>query len=163
MEKTILMKLELCAPLFYSEIISSPEGFTESRRLLGIAEKIRENEEILLCFKLNPQECYYIEPDRSKFLGKTLFIGKKIHLPEPLSSAGNEAILPAGSYLFVQSRGDRPLDREEWLDMAIEQQKDGLWERNKPGDLLYIRYLYEDGAIVTQVFRPCVLCEQAKV
>jgi hypothetical protein len=38
--------------------------------------------------------------------------------------------------------------------MAIEQQKDGLWEQLRLGNHLYIRYLFEDGSPVTQVFRP---------
>jgi hypothetical protein len=38
--------------------------------------------------------------------------------------------------------------------MAIEQQKDGLWERLKPGNRLYLRILSEDGSPVTQLFRP---------
>jgi hypothetical protein len=46
------------------------------------------------------------------------------------------------------------LNREEWLDMALEQQKDGLWERYKPENRLYVRYLFEDGCPVTQLFRP---------
>ena len=95
-------------------------------------------EEVLLCFQVNPAESRSIEPDREKFLGDLL----------------KEIILPAGKYLFVQCRTAAALGQEEWLDMAIEQQKDGLWERHKPGDLLYIRHLYEDGAFVTQIFRP---------
>ena len=183
MEKTILMKLELCAPLFYTKINHSPEDPVRSRGCAKgmdcgteiadgmdygarIAECMGKSEEIILCFVLNSQESNNIEPNRSKFLEKMLFIGKKepssatspcrrLTPPrEPFSNAEKEPVLPAGRYLFAQNRGDRPLDREEWLDMAIEQQKDGLWERNKPGNLLYVRYLFEDGAYATQVFRP---------
>jgi len=66
----------------------------------------------------------------------------------------NEVVsLPSGNYLFVQYRGSLLLKQDEWLDMAIEQQKDGLWERHKPGNLLFVRYLHEDGEYVTQLFR----------
>jgi hypothetical protein len=46
------------------------------------------------------------------------------------------------------------LEPAEWLDMAIEQQKDGLWERHKPESRLYLRFLFEDGRYVTQLLRP---------
>jgi len=55
-------------------------------------------------------------------------------------------------YLFAQRRGT--LDRGECIGMAIEQQKDGMWERLWLTDRLYIRYLFEDGNFVTQIFRP---------
>ena len=64
-----------------------------------------------------------------------------------------EVTLPQGQYLLVQQRSAQPKSRSEWLEMAIEQQKDGLWERNKLGTLLYVRYLFEDEQFVTQVFR----------
>jgi hypothetical protein len=76
------------------------------------------------------------------------FIGQKVDTNDAATVS-----LPLGKYLFVQCRAETPLNREEWLDMAIEQQKDGLWERHKLGNLLYVRYLYEDGKFVTQVFR----------
>jgi hypothetical protein len=45
--------------------------------------------------------------------------------------------------------------REECLQLAIKQQKDGLWEKHRLESRLYIRRLFEDGSTVTQVFRPC--------
>jgi hypothetical protein len=56
----------------------------------------------------------------------------------------------------MQKRSNEILNQTDWLDMAIEQQKDGLWERNKLGDLLFVRFLYEDNAVVTQIFRVVV-------
>jgi hypothetical protein len=64
--------------------------------------------------------------------------------------------LPAGQYLLVQQR--KFLGREECIHLAVEQQKDGLWERFVPENRLYIRYLIEDGSPVTQLFRPCRAC-----
>ena len=86
-----------------------------------------------------------------------MFIGQK--LPESQNGGIDEkerndtVLLPQGKYLFTQCRSEAVLSRDEWLDLAIEQQKDGLWERNKLLDLLYIRFLFEDGSFVTQVFR----------
>ena len=158
-----MVKLELRAPLFYSK--DPAQKHKEHREM---REEIKENEEILLCFKLNHQESRSIEPDREHFLEDLTFIGRKnnnpspacasepsIPLHEPFPNKDNkDVVLPEGSYLFVQCRKDVPLDRDQWLDMAIEQQKDGLWERHKPLNLLYVRFLFEDGAFVTQVFRP---------
>jgi hypothetical protein len=39
--------------------------------------------------------------------------------------------------------------------MAIEVQKDGLWERLEPDSRIYLRFLTEEGRELTQVFRPC--------
>jgi hypothetical protein len=60
--------------------------------------------------------------------------------------------LPRGSYLFAQERGT--LNREEMLALVIDMQKDGLWERLRLGGHLYLRHVYGDHGIVTQIFRP---------
>jgi hypothetical protein len=54
--------------------------------------------------------------------------------------------------VFAQERAF--LGREEVIQMAAEIQKDGLWERLRLENRFYVRYLYEDGGVVTQVFRP---------
>ena len=59
--------------------------------------------------------------------------------------------LPAGNYLFAQKR--ESLDRESVINMAVEIQQEGLWQRLKPGRRLYLRRLFEDGSEVTQLFR----------
>jgi hypothetical protein len=139
-----MMRLELRTPLFYSKIEELPS-------------LIPKNSEFLLCFNVNPLQSNNFEPDSNTFLENLAYIGEKSTSNPPCEIIRNDAenvvILPAGCYLFSQHRGDAALNKEEWLDMAIEQQKDGLWERHKPGNLLYVRYLHEDGAIVTQVFR----------
>ena len=127
-----------------------------------IYQNFPKNEEILLCYKLNPSQSRNIEPDRENFLDSLLFIGQKPEensLDEANTDTGScavntEAVLPAGNYLFTQCRSEQTLNKDEWLDIAIEQQKDCLWERQKPGDFIYIRFLYEDNAYVTQIFRP---------
>jgi len=140
MEYTPLMNLDLRAPLVFPKID-------------GLLSEIRENEEILLCYELNPAQSRSIEPNRELLLGSLVFAGRKTndfcHFQE------GTVELPSGNYLFTQSRGVQisSLNADEWLDMALEQQKDGLWERYKPGNRLFVRFLYEDGSPVTQLFR----------
>jgi hypothetical protein len=146
MEQTPLTLLNLCTPLLYNK------SEFQAPSLLK-----HENEEILLCYEVNSVQGSSIEPDRDYFLGRLLFIGQK--LPESQKSGTDETerndtvSLPQGNYLFTQCRSEAVLSRDEWLDLAIEQQKDGLWEQNKLLNLLYIRFLFEDGSFVTQVFR----------
>jgi hypothetical protein len=146
METLPLIKLDLCSPLVYARTGFAPENFTHEHGGMNI--EVRENEEFLFCYELNIVQSRSIEPDRGQFAGKLLFSGEKQE-----ESMGESVVLPVGQYLFMQKRGKYALNQEEWLEMAIEQQKDGLWERHKLQNLLYVRYLFEDGAVVTQVFR----------
>jgi hypothetical protein len=142
MEHTPLTLLNLCTPLQY----------VKSERQ---AASILKNEEMLFCYEVNSVQGGSIEPDRNRFLGKLLFIGEKsMKTPSGDGEKAKELVsLPQGDYLFMQRRSGAVLTCDEWLDLAIEQQKDALWERNKPLNLLYVRFLFEDGAFVTQVFR----------
>jgi hypothetical protein len=144
MEESSLMKLDLRAPLYYTPAADLPPVFDE-------------NEEFLLCFALDPVQSRSIEPERGCLLGSLLFCGRKTRYCASSStnsgdSAAQRVTLPAGTYLFIQRRS--VLNQEEWLDLAIEQQKDGLWARYKPENRLYIRHLFEDGGPVTQLLRP---------
>jgi len=132
-----MMNLELRAPLAYEKSSKFTADF-------------KENEEYLICYELDAAQAESIEPKRELLLGEEVFIGKRID-----NSPGQDketVVLSAGLYLFSQFDG--LLNGEEWLDMAVEQQKDGLWERNLLKNELYIRFLHEDGRIVTQLFRP---------
>ncbi|MCL2441612.1 MAG: hypothetical protein FWD14_07705 [Treponema sp.] len=151
MKKTSLVCLDLRTPITYIE------GLSQGRNTEGTG-KI---EEMLFCYELNPLEIRKIDPDKERFLGTQIFVGHKTNQEAhdsfcelPLCEPKNEVSLPIGRYLFMQIRADAVLNREEWLDLAIEQQKDGLWERHKPANILFVRFLHEDGAFVTQVFRP---------
>jgi len=142
MEKTSIIKLNIHGPLVYNKIDN----------LLPV---LTENDEFLLCFDLDPVQSHNIEPRPELLLGSHVFSGKKGGLD---ASQAQKVILPTGMYLFVQCRNpDSVFNREKWFNMAIEQQKDGLWEGYKPASRLYVRFLYEDGAFVTQVLRP-ILC-----
>jgi hypothetical protein len=94
--------------------------------------------ESLFCFELEPSESVKFEPDPARLLG-------------PPINAENP-VLPAGLYMFSQMR--KRLRNDEVLEMAVEIQKEALWQRLLPEPRLYLRYLYEDGRDVTQVFRP---------
>ena len=135
MEESSLVRLDLRAPLWYAEAPGlEPFAYT-TEALCG---------EELFCFEIDPAQGRTIEPDRDRFLGALVFAGR---------DGGAETVrLPAGLYLFTQQR--TALGREECTDLAIEQQKDGLWERLRPENRLYVRYLFEDGRAVTQLFRP---------
>jgi hypothetical protein len=135
MDTTSAVRLHLLAPLVYAET-PEPAPFAAA----GEGER-------LLCFDLDPVQRVSIEPDRNRLLGNLIRAGRT-----PGGGTARSFTLPAGAYLFVQRR--QVLDREGCVDLAIEQQKDGLWERLQPGSILYVRYLFEDGKAVTQLFRP---------
>jgi hypothetical protein len=141
-------RLELRAPLLY----------TRSPDLVPFGPEA--DRERLFCFALDETQGKSIEPDPAAFLGPLLAAGY-----EPSAATANAAEtgsretleLPRGHYLFAQERRtppNGPPGRDEVISMAIEVQKDGLWERLSLEGRLYLRYLYEDGSIVTQVFRP---------
>jgi hypothetical protein len=150
MENEGANRLELRAPLRYVRDLSPvPWGSG------GDPGKYRER---LFCFAIDETQAQSIEPDPAAFLGPLIAGGYEA---AARSAEGQETIeLPQGHYLFAQERrawssGPPPsFERDEVVLMAIEVQKDGLWERLTLEGRLYLRYLYEDGAMVAQVFRP---------
>jgi len=122
--------LTLLSPLYYT----SAEGdrFTKSDPF----SYRKEDGEKLYCFQLNENEYCSFEPNKETLLGPLVF----------------SQVLPAGNYLFAQKR--EILSRDEIIDMAVEIQAEGLWQRLKPGKTLYLRYLFEDSSAVTQLYRP---------
>jgi hypothetical protein len=162
MDESTLIHLDLRAPL----VFTGAPGMAPF--LCAAAEKGRgagppghtpkggasAGSECLFCFELDPAQARSIEPDRELLLGALLFAGVTENPSAAQAADTDDAVtLPAGLYLFVQAR--EALDRDACLDMAIEQQKDGLWERHELKPMLYVRYLFEDEKPVTQLFRPC--------
>jgi len=137
MEESPLVRLDLRAPLEYEEA-PGLAPFTSP----PVADTAPE---LLFCFELDREQAARIDPEADRFLGELVFSGKG-------DGKQGKIQLPAGLYVFAQQR--RPLNREECVTMAIEQQKDGMWERLHLGTRLYIRCLFEDGSPVTQLFRP---------
>jgi len=139
MEESPLVHLDLRAPLAYE---SAPEIVPFTYNLTN-----EDLPELLFCFAIDREQANRIDPEADRFIGELVFSGKG-------DGKQGKALLPAGLYLFTQQRTGRTLTREECVNMAIEQQKDGLWERLHLESRLYIRYLFEDGSPVTQLFRP---------
>ena len=138
MAESNLIRLYLYAPLYYEQ---APE-LSPFECDVPMDESAPE---LMFCFTLNGEQAESIEPEAEYLLGEMLFAGKG-------DGRQGEVPLPAGQYLFSQRRST--LEREECLALAVEQQKDGLWERLKLENRLYIRRLFEDGSPVTQLFRP---------
>ncbi|MDR3138430.1 MAG: hypothetical protein LBT95_02020 [Treponema sp.] len=134
-----VLKLDLRSPLFYTRE-KSPDPFS-GRPFTG---------ESLFCFEVNPDQGSRIDPEGETYLGDLICGGSRD--PKPSSRPSLE--LPTGKYLFCQIRS--LLGRETIIEMAMEIQKEGLWERLRLGRLLYLRYLFEDLSPVTQVFRPFI-------
>jgi hypothetical protein len=137
-----LLRLKLQAPLFYAE-----------DRNLEPFHPPEDAGETLFCFEIDRAEGRSIEPGLSAFPGTLLFAGRAVaDDAPPAEEKAKWTVLPGGSYLFVQTEG--LLSREEFAKMAVEIQKDGLWERLEPENRIYLRYLFEDGRRVSQIFRP---------
>jgi hypothetical protein len=136
MEESLPVHLDLRAPLEYEEA----PGLIPFNSLPLTDDSARE---LLFCFELDPEQAQRIDPEADRFLGELVSAGK---------SGNGKLQLAAGLYLFVQAR--TVLNRDECIYLAIEQQKDGLWEQLCLGNRLYIRCLFEDGSPVTQILRP---------
>jgi len=136
-----LIHLDLRAPLLYTE--------TSGLDAFNCPTSGEAATEFLFCFELNQEQSQSIEPQPENYLGRLVFSGKNIQNQEQ-----GKLELSAGLYLFAQRRGI--INREECIALAIEQQKDGLWERINLGNRLFLRFLYEDGSPVTQLFRLCL-------
>jgi hypothetical protein len=106
---------------------------------------------MLFHFELDPNQSLSIEPDE-RVLFSALLSGGRAADPEEPVSPEKALLLPEGNYLFSQVR--EVLSRGDIISLAAEVQKEGLWQRLRPGKELYLRYLFEDGRGVTQVFRP---------
>jgi len=151
-----LIHLTLRSPIEYVEapLVPFARFFPASDPVAG-THAADEAREFLFRFELDREQAARIDPDPAAFPGELVFAGRRGGgRGAGERDVAGRGVLPEGQYAFVQER--RELGREECVAMAIEQQKDGLWERLRLGNLLYIRYLFEDGSLVTQFFRPCV-------
>ncbi|MDR3160771.1 MAG: hypothetical protein LBU28_04070 [Spirochaetaceae bacterium] len=139
-----ILSLDLLNPLFYTR--------REELRPFEGEPDLSEGE-VLFCFELNPGQYRSFEPEEP-YVGPLIFQG--VSAPEEGEAASQEDPsrfeLPRGNYLFAQQR--EILSREDCIEMAWEIQKELLWRRLTPGSRLYLRYLFEDGRGVTQIFRP---------
>jgi hypothetical protein len=152
-----IQKLSLLIPLYYvPELMPNPFAGGDSAPLT------ESGEEMLYCFELDETQYLNFEPDKTLALGSFVFGGaargdkSRTAYSFPGNAERGEAFLelPAGNYLFAQER--KVLDKESVINMAVEIQLEGLWQRLKPGRRLYLRRLFEDGSQVTQLLRPFV-------
>ena len=144
MEEAPLLRLNLLTALEY---VASPLAPFE-----GLFPAVGESAEFLFCFDIDPAQAARIDPEPAAFPGALVFSGKRAGGHGESAPAG-DLRLPAGLYAFMQKR--RELSMKECAALAIELQKDGLWERLRLESRLYVRFLFEDGSPVTQLFRPC--------
>ena len=137
-----ISRLSLLSPLYYVPG-EKPESLGFQEETGGVP-----GEEELFCFKLDETQDKSIEPDKKKLLADMVFYGKAVKAAPEESSFK----LPEGSYLFLQKR--EMVSMDGIIDLAVEMQSEGLWQRLKLEGKLYIRRLYEDQRWVTQLFRP---------
>ena len=130
--KIILMNL--LSPLLYIPVESSTLEYEP------------KDGEKLFCFELEESEAQKFEPDKHHFPGSLIFVGKAPDMNEPAVLE-----LKPGTYLFSQVR--EILNPRDIVDLAVEVHNEGLWQRLKLSKRLYIRFLFEDGRGVTQIWR----------
>ena len=148
--KAEIFNLNLVSPIYYS-LLEKFDPFTSPDK----AEASGSDEERVFCFDLDEGERLSFEPDEGMFLRHLVFggvaVADKAAARKVSEASGELAELPGGNYLFSQKR--EVLSKEGIIALAVEIQKEGLWQRLKLREKLYLRYLFEDGSWVTQVFR----------
>jgi hypothetical protein len=141
---TDFFRLKIVSPLYYTRgALSFPEP-----RSAG------PGQEFLFYFSIKSGEALRIDPVSENYLGPLIAAGTAEGAR--ITNADSAGLtLPAGDYFFTQIR--EKADKTDFINMAIELQKEALWERLKPGETVYFRSLWEHGTPVSQVLRP--LCE----
>jgi hypothetical protein len=149
-------RLHLLSPIFYREIALPPpdqdSSFREISRLFtgeffGLPDDSLSPEpfpEMLIHFRINRSGAFAVETDGKDYLESPISAGQ--------ADTNGSLELPAGEYFFTQVR--EKLDTGAFIELALELQKEGLWERVRLKETVYFRTLWEDGARVSQVLRP---------
>ena len=135
--KPEILRLNLLGPLLYAP--------SES---IALAYK-QEDGEKLFCFEIEESQAQEFLPEKRHFPGALVFSGKALKEEEPSESILE---LPSGNYIFCQIR--EILDEDGIIDLAVEAQNEGLWQRLKLTKRLYVRFLFEESQGVTQIWRP---------
>ena len=131
--ETAIFNLKLASSIYF-ETRKEANPFTAGEDIINDCGK--NAGEKLFCLELDEKEYLKFEPDKDKLV----------------KNAEGAKELPQGDYLFTQKR--EVLNRQEIVNLAVEIQSEGLWQRLEPGKKLYLRYLFEDGKFVTQLYRP---------
>jgi hypothetical protein len=140
-ENIEVFRLELRSSLFYVEDTALPFAS-------GDAPPAGAGPEMIFCFEIDEASGKAIDPDPAGYLGPPVFSGRADAAGR---SGGRGLELPAGAYFFAQAR--EALSREACVLLAVEVQREILWQRLRPEKRLYIRRLFEEGKPVTQAFR----------
>jgi hypothetical protein len=155
------LRLTLAAPLYYQEEAIQPH--VENPGGPGHLPEIPEpGREFLFYYGINPLEADRIDPDPEQYLGPLLAAGTAETGQRAAPPGEDCLVLSPGPYYFTQFReeagGTRPSPSGrgsfDFVETAMELQKEGLWERLRLGPGLYLRLLREDGAGVIQIWRP---------
>ncbi len=125
-----VMKLDLRAPLPY-------------RRELG--PPLTDDDERVCLYELDDRTGQDLDPQAEGYLGEPI-------LTAGIHGAGEEVAVPQGTYLFAQLKAAPEPHIQTAL--AIEVQKEGLWQGLAMGKRLYVRILREEDGTVTQALRP---------
>ena len=134
--KPEIIRLNLLSPLFY---------LPQEPMVLGFR---REDEEKLLCFELEEAVAQEFLPDKTHFPGSLVFAGK---VTSPSVPGEPVMELTQGAYIFSQIK--EILEMDEIVELAVEVQNEGLWQRLKLARRFFVRYLFEEGRGVTQIWR----------
>ena len=97
--------------------------------------------ERLFCYTLNPKEAISVDPDPENYFS---------------GNAEEVTVLKVSEYYVTQEKKD-DLENADLIDIAIELQKEALWNRCKLDHKLYLRKLFEDNSSVTQLWRPIIM------
>jgi hypothetical protein len=149
-----IIKLHLASPLYYERTDDPGTRWFHDYPTRAVAAETPVPE-CLFGFEIKAEQYRSIEPDAASFIIEPPFFKGS------LSPREADFTLEAGLYLFTQSR--ESLDREGILELALEIQKEGLWEGYALDRKLFLRYVFEDGAVVTQVWRPALGMERPNI
>jgi hypothetical protein len=153
-ENLEVVRLELRSSLFYREdrdLVLFTDG--------EYGNVTADGGESLFCFEIEGKTGEAIDPDTASYLGSPVFSGRTPDADRKAGGAdGSFGLfeLPAGAYFFAQAR--EALNCGECILMAVEVQREILWQRLQPANRLYIRRLFEDGRPVTQIWRTFRVC-----
>ncbi|MDR1420088.1 MAG: hypothetical protein LBI86_06930 [Treponema sp.] len=154
-ENLDVVRLYLRAPLLYVEEKEAfpfvrPAAGRPGRIFPSRAEDNGAQGEYIFHFEIEEKRGNVIDPNPAGYLECPVFSGRRTESRETVPGRpGLE--LSEGVYFFAQAR--EALDREECTLMAIEVQRELLWQRLPPRKDLFIRRLFEHGKHVTQIWR----------
>jgi hypothetical protein len=143
----VITRLNLAAPLFFAR---EEGGTDEGNTIDPFGYGADTGTGRLLCFEVKDPLSFECKAEH--FLGALEAWGTELPAAALLPEGAKLLVLPPGDYLFAQERNF--LRPGEITAMAVDIQQEALWQRLKPGGRLFLRYLFEDGRKVTQVFRP---------